>query len=252
MATQEETQPTEEVAASSFDFGKKKKKKTKKKESTTTEDTTVDEQGKAEEKDDNMPTTEEEALALAKKEEEAQAAKEAEEAKRTVDESALSIGKSSDKDYTYEELCNRIFALINAARPEEKTVYKMKPPVVYREGTKKTVWVNFPEICKIMNRAPDHVLAFVLAEVGSTGSIDGSGRLVIRGKFQPKHIETILRHYISEYVKCGTCKSPETHLKKENRLLFMVCEKCGSSRSVQAIKAGFQATTRSSRTAGRE
>jgi translation initiation factor 2 subunit 2 len=51
-----------------------------------------------------------------------------------------------------------------------------------------------------MNRAPDHVLAFVLAEVGSTGSIDGSGRLVIRGKFQPKHIETILRHYISMYL----------------------------------------------------
>jgi hypothetical protein len=28
-------------------------------------------------------------------------------------------------------------------------VYKMKPPVVYREGTQKTVWVNFPEICKM-------------------------------------------------------------------------------------------------------
>jgi len=251
MADVNVDQPQEEVAAASFDFGKKKKKKPKKKEETATEEQTTEQDGK-EEKDDNMPTTEEEALALAKKEEEAQAAKDADDARKVVDDSALSIGKASDKDYTYDELCNRIFALINASRPEEKTIYKMKPPVVYREGTKKTVWVNFPEICKIMNRAPDHVLAFVLAEVGSTGSIDGSGRLVIRGKFQPKHIETILRHYISEYVKCATCKSPETHLKKENRLLFMVCEKCGSSRSVQAIKAGFQATTRSSRTAGRE
>ena len=47
-----------------------------------------------------------------------------------------------------------------------------------------------------MTRQPDHVVAFVLAEVGSTGSIDGSGRLVIRGRFQPKHIENILRNYI--------------------------------------------------------
>jgi len=153
----------------------------------------------------------------------------------------------SGRDYTYEELAHRIFSLINSSRPEEKTVYKMKPPVVYREGTSKTVWVNFPEICKIMSRSPEHVLSFVLAEVGSTGSIDGSARLVIKGKFQPKHIENILRRYISEYVKCHTCKSPETTLKKENRLLFMVCDKCGSSRSVTAIKSGFQATTRASR-----
>jgi translation initiation factor 2 subunit 2 len=117
-----------------------------------------------------------------------------------------------------------------------------------------------------MSRQADHVLSFVLAEVGSTGSIDGSGRLVIKGKFQPKHIENILRNYIgkypkfdfnlilnlAEYVKCHTCKTPETHLKKDNRLLFMVCEKCGSTRSVTAIKSGFQATTRASRRTERE
>lgn len=49
-----------------------------------------------------------------------------------------------------------------------------------------------------MSRQADHVLSFVLAEVGSTGSIDGSGRLVIKGKFQPKHIENILRNYIGK------------------------------------------------------
>jgi translation initiation factor 2 subunit 2 len=155
-------------------------------------------------------------------------------------------------NYTYEELISRIFGFINSSRPEEKAVYKMKPPVVYREGTKRTVWVNFPEICQIMGRLPEHVLAFVLAEVGSTGSIDGNGRLVIKGKFQPKHIENILRRYIAEYVKCQTCKSPETNLKKENRLLFLICEKCGSTRSVTVIKQGFQATTRAARRADKE
>ena len=83
--------------------------------------------------------------------------------------------------------------------------------------------------------------------MGTTGSIDGNGRFVIRGRFQPKHIENVLRRYISEYVKCHTCKTPETDLKRENRLLFMICRKCGSKRSVTAIKAGFQATTRASR-----
>jgi len=142
--------------------------------------------------------------------------------------------------------------LVNSSHPEEKTVYKMKPPVVYRDGTSKTVWANFPEICKIMDRQPEHVLSFVLAEVGSIGSIDGNGRLVIKGKFQPKHIENILRNYIGEYVKCHTCKSPETHLMKETRLTFMVCEKCGSTRSVTAIKSGFQVTTRAQRRSERQ
>lgn len=100
-----------------------------------------------------------------------------------------------------------------------------------------------------MNREPAHVQQFTLAEVGSTGSIDGNARLVIKGKFQGKHIENILRRYIAEYVKCHTCKSPETVLKKENRLTFMVCNKCNSTRSVTAIKTGYTATTRASRRA---
>jgi len=154
-----------------------------------------------------------------------------------------------DRDYSYKELASRIFSLI--ARPEERTVYRMQPPVVYREGTKKTVWVNFPAICKIMNRQPEHVMSYLLAEVGSTGSIDGNGRLVLRGRFQPKHVENLLRSYIGEYVKCHTCKGPETVLKKENRLLFVVCEKCGSTRSVVAVKTGFQAESRATRRAAR-
>jgi translation initiation factor 2 subunit 2 len=236
-----------EEAVPSFDFGKKKKKK--KPTSTSKKPVEEEEAQETVKGDDKEEKTEENtaeeiefsdsAKEPATSPEVAKSPKSPEKEKDalpTTFSAGATSGTSGPHAYTYEELAGRIFNLINSSRPEEKTVYKMKPPVVYREGTQKTVWVNFPEICKIMSRQPEHVLAFVLAEVGSTGSIDGSGRLVIKGKFQPKHIENILRHYISEYVKCHTCKSPETHLKKENRLLFMVCEKCG-----------FQATTRASR-----
>ena len=114
-----------------------------------------------------------------------------------------------------------------------------------------------------MHRQPEHVIAFMLAEMGTTGSVDGSGRLVIRGRFQQKQIENILRRYIGalcslvwldsiqgtnelwvdavEYVTCKTCKSPDTLLTKENRIYFMACESCGSRQSVSAIKTGYQA-----------
>ena len=55
-----------------------------------------------------------------------------------------------------------------------------------------------------------------------------------------EQIENVLRRYIVEYVTCKTCKSPDTTLTKDNRLFFMTCSSCGSTRSVQAIKTGFQ------------
>ena len=58
-------------------------------------------------------------------------------------------------------------------------------------GTKKTLWVNYQEICTMMRRNPDHVFQFMMAELGTEGSIDGSKRLVIRGKFVPKVIQVL-------------------------------------------------------------
>jgi len=150
----------------------------------------------------------------------------------------------SDRDYTYEELAGRVYDLMHNNNPElssKQKRYTMKPPQVCREGTKKTVWLNFAEICPILKRKPEHVLNYVLAELGTNGSVDGKHRLVIKGRFQPKQIENVVRHYISEYVACRTCKSPDTQLKKENRLYFLCCNACGSTRSVAPIKKGFEA-----------
>ncbi|OMO99917.1 Translation initiation factor IF2/IF5 [Corchorus olitorius] len=150
----------------------------------------------------------------------------------------------TDRDYRYEELLGRVFNILRENNPElagdrRRTV--MRPPQVLREGTKKTVFVNFMDLCKTMHRQPDHVMAFLLAELGTSGSLDGQQRLVVKGRFAPKNFEGILRRYINEYVICLGCKSPDTILSKENRLFFLRCEKCGSGRSVAPIKAGFVA-----------
>jgi hypothetical protein len=42
-------------------------------------------------------------------------------------------------------------------------------------------------------------MAFLLAELGTSGSLDGQQRLVVKGRFAPKNFEGILRRYISEY-----------------------------------------------------
>ena len=58
---------------------------------------------------------------------------------------------------------------------------------------------------KRMHRQPDHVMAFLLAELGTSGSLDGQQRLVVKGRFAPKNFEGILRRYVSKclfYIFC--------------------------------------------------
>ena len=77
-------------------------------------------------------------------------------------------------------------------------------PQVVRVGSKKTAFANFSEIAKMLHRQPkvsnlaafsyslsisqfftcwfQHLLAFLFAELGTSGAIDGSNQLIMKGK----------------------------------------------------------------------
>jgi translation initiation factor 2 subunit 2 len=100
----------------------------------------------------------------------------------------------------YDPLLSRFFSLLAQKNPDHASSgtrsYKIPPPQCLREGNKKTIFANLPEICKRMKRADEHVTAYLFAELGTSGSTDGSRRLVIKGRFQQKQIENVLRTYI--------------------------------------------------------
>jgi len=108
----------------------------------------------------------------------------------------------SDRDYTYQELLTRFYASLHASNPSLLTSngkrYTIAPPSIHREGNKKSIFANISDICKRMHRQPEHVIQYLFAELGTTGSVDGSGRLVIKGRFQQKQIENVLRRYIGK------------------------------------------------------
>jgi translation initiation factor 2 subunit 2 len=131
----------------------------------------------------------------------------------------------------YSLLLNRFFSQLAQKNPDHASSasksYKIPPPQCLREGNKKTIFANIAEICKRMKRTDEHVTQYLFAELGTTGSVDGNRRLVIKGKFKQKDIENVVRKYIMEYVTCRTCRSPDTMLEKgENRLLFITCNHC--------------------------
>jgi len=165
----------------------------------------------------------------------------AEDAKAAEASSADASG--AEKDYTYEEMLNRVFSILEEKNPEHGTrtaPIMIKTPSVGREG-KKTVWFNFGETCKQLNRTAEHFSSFVFAELGTSGSLDANKCLVIRGRYMAKHIEHLIRKYMKDYVICASCKSFKTTLSKDNRLHFLTCNECHSKRTVQPIKRGYEA-----------
>lgn len=152
-----------------------------------------------------------------------------------------------ESELNYKELLDRVYETLKARNPDfvagEKKKFVMKPPEVVRISARKTAFANFTEIVKLMHRQQDHVLTFMLAELGTTGTLDGNNKLVVKGRFQQKQIENVLRRYIREYVTCHTCRSPNTILTKEDRLFYLTCETCNARCTVAAIKSGFVAFT---------
>ncbi|XP_023610150.1 eukaryotic translation initiation factor 2 subunit 2 isoform X2 [Myotis lucifugus] len=146
----------------------------------------------------------------------------------------------SERDYTYEELLNRVFNIMREKNPDmvagEKRKFVMKPPQVVRVGTKKTSFVNFTDICKLKRCYFLKLFTF---------SVHVSRHLLVDYIVSPN----ISSHFYwlnwvqEEYVTCHTCRSPDTILQKDTRLYFLQCETCHSRCSVASIKTGFQAVT---------
>lgn len=164
------------------------------------------------------------------------------------EDQTLSIGvcSKSDGDYTYDFLIQRAFSYLNKNNPEltqRPSKTHLQPPQIVREGTRKTVVTNFASLCKELNRDTDHVMSYMLSELCVEGSIDGTNRLILRGKFSPSSIESVARRYIYEYVMCRSCKCLETHIEKDKatRLTFLKCNLCQSSVTIKPIVNGFRA-----------
>ncbi|KAI3939074.1 hypothetical protein MKX01_001942 [Papaver californicum] len=68
-------------------------------------------------------------------------------------------------------------------------------PHVVRQGFRKTVLVNFMDICKWMGWKPRHVMNYLLTDIGTSGSLDGQHRLVVKGRFSLKDFKGNIRKF---------------------------------------------------------
>ena len=122
---------------------------------------------------------------------------------------------------------------------------EIPPPQVIKLGSKKTGVANFGAIVNRLRRSADHVQEYLLAELGTSGTLDGGGVLVLKGKHSRSHVETVLARYVHEYVRCRACCGHFTELgrNKHTRLTYLSCNECMGRSTVERVGSGFVALT---------
>lgn len=145
--------------------------------------------------------------------------------------------------YTYDILLNKLYTHFQDDNINIiKTKNTIKLPVVHRISSKKTGWINFKECCSSISREPSNIITYLISELSTEANIDGNNVLLIRGIYNQKNIENILRKFVINFVQCNICKSLETINKKDGttRINFLQCLSCKSSRSLPPIISGYK------------
>ncbi|MDR2698782.1 MAG: translation initiation factor IF-2 subunit beta [Candidatus Methanoplasma sp.] len=106
---------------------------------------------------------------------------------------------------------------------------------ILQEG-KITVFRNYIDVTDKLRRDPQHLLQFLLRELGTPGSVEGR-RVVFKAKISPSSINEKIQTYTETYVICSECGLPDTKMIKEDRTLILECEACGARRSINVRKA---------------
>jgi translation initiation factor 2 subunit 2 len=134
----------------------------------------------------------------------------------------------------YEALLKKAYTNITetSGDSERFTVPEAK---IYIEG-KTTVLENFSDIASILRREQDHLMKYLLGELGTAGKIDGP-RAVFNGKFEWEHLNNAIKNYTVDYVICSECGKPDTRLVKDGRIPMLRCDACGGHRPVRKRRA---------------
>ena len=101
------------------------------------------------------------------------------------------------------------------------------PKIVSNIENKKTYITNFQEIQqKIERNFVVSLMDFIKTELATEVSLSADNKLVITHVFRPASLEKVIKNYIINYIQCKSCLSGDTVINKENKIIFINCNKC--------------------------
>ncbi len=98
----------------------------------------------------------------------------------------------------------------------------------------RTILQNFRSIASALNREPEHLIKYLLRELGVAGNIEGT-QVVFQGKFLNTAVNERIQRYVEEFVFCRECGKPDTKLERHERIYILRCEACGARASVRSV-----------------
>ena len=90
------------------------------------------------------------------------------------------------------------------------------------------------DVAEGLNRDPQHLLKFLLRELGTAGNLEG-GRAILQGKFTHYLINERLEDYVERYVICHECNRPDTRIIREGRIFLLKCAACGATAPLKPL-----------------
>ena len=135
------------------------------------------------------------------------------------------------KKTVYEKLLKRIDGERSKNSAEIDSRFELPPVDVMWEG-QRTYLRNFSDFPKILRRDSAKLLQYLSKEFAVPAERIGDTAMFI-GKRDPDDFTRLLKIYVSDYIECSTCKSPDTRIEKEKRIHFLICEACGAKSTIK-------------------
>lgn len=132
----------------------------------------------------------------------------------------------------YEKLLDRALERIPKA-VFESSRFQIPEAEVSIVGN-RTILRNFQGISSALNREPEHLIKYLLRELGAAGNLEGT-QAVFQGKFLKTIVDDRIRRYAEEFVLCRECGKPDTRLGRRERVYMLRCEACGARTSVRSV-----------------
>lgn len=151
-------------------------------------------------------------------------------------------GESVDVPSQYKQMLDRIVAHLEGEGSKKSG---LELPAIKTEAAgRRTIWVNFQEICQTLHRNPEEVRSFVCNELTTQSKYDGENRLHVDApRLTPPKLQKLVIDFAMSHVYCTSCRGFDTKLVRDTalRLDLIVCNRCGCKRSVEGQSGGFVA-----------
>jgi len=132
----------------------------------------------------------------------------------------------------YEKMLGRaLMSLPDAAKKTER--FEMPKVDSIIQGT-KTIFRNFGQIMKTVNREEKEFFKFITKELAAAAAVE-DGKIVFNGKFSQEKIQSLIETFIKEYVLCHECKRPDTKYDVHQGIRMLKCTACGALSALRKL-----------------